>query len=191
MRVKSAVFAWIAGAVLAAGPAFAICPQPAKPVPANLYSGRWYEIARTSNKIQSDCQGSTNDFSGWASGVFSVVQTCHRGTASGPTHTFSARGHILPASANAKMRLGYFGGLISQEYWIVDRSDDNAWAIKATPNGRYVWLISRQPVLDAEARARALGRLQALGFDLTRLAFPQQLPLAEARLTQRNEGGTR
>ena len=45
----------------------------------------------------------------------------------------------------------------------------------ATPTGRYVWLLSRQPTLPGAARAQALGRLQSLGFDLSRLAFPQQL----------------
>jgi apolipoprotein D and lipocalin family protein len=125
--------------------------------------------------MQADCEGSTNDFSGWSSGVFSVVQTCHKGSASGPAQVFNAHGHILPASDNAKIKVGYLGGLVSQEYWIVDRADDNAWAIMATPNGRFVWLMSRRPVLDAGARAIALSRLRKLGFDLSRLAFPEQL----------------
>ena len=149
--------------------------NPAKPIPTNLYNGRWYEIARTPNMMQKDCQGSTSDFSGWVAGAFSVVQTCHKGSPGGPRETHSAQGRILPASANAKMKLGFLGGLITQEYWILDRSDDNAWAIMATPTGRYVWLLSRQPTLPGAVRAQALGRLQSLGFDLSRLAFPQQL----------------
>lgn len=160
----------------AAAAALTAAPQPVKPVATTLYSGRWYEIARTPNKMQTDCQGSTNDFSGWSSGNFAVVQTCHKGSAHGPTQTFNAKGRILPASENAKIKLGYFGGLISQEYWIVDHADDNAWAIMATPNGHYVWLMSRRPILDPGIKAAALGRLQALGFDCSRLAFPQQPP---------------
>ena len=55
-------------------PAIAM-PQPAKPVAPNLYSGRWYEIARTTNKMQAGCVASTTDFSSWRGGAFSVVQT--------------------------------------------------------------------------------------------------------------------
>ncbi|MFI4933854.1 MAG: lipocalin family protein [Caulobacterales bacterium] len=172
MKLLIAAGAWLA----LVAPAMAASPQPAKPVAANLYSGRWYEIARTPNRIQSDCQGSTSDFSGWASGAFSVVQTCHKGSVDGPKQTYSARGHVLPASENAKMKLGFMGGLISQEYWIVDHSDDNLWAIMARYDGRYVWLLSRRPVLDQGAKAHAMARMQALGFDMTRLAFPQQTP---------------
>ena len=149
-------------------------PQPVRPVPMNVYQGRWYEIARTPNKMQAGCQGSTNDFAGWSSGSFSFTQTCHKGSLAGPSQTFNAHGHILAASDNAKMRLGFFGGLISQEYWILDHADNGAWAIMDRSDGRYVWLLSRQPNLSPQDRAAALARLQALGFNLTNLAFPQQ-----------------
>jgi apolipoprotein D and lipocalin family protein len=158
-----------AGAAVAAAP-----PQPAKAVSANLYSGRWYEIARTTNRMQADCQASTTDFSGWRSGSFSAVQTCHKGAPTGPRTTVTVQGHVLPSSGNAKMQLGMLGGLISREYWILDHADDNNWLIMATSDGRYVWLLSRQPEITAAAKAAAIGRMQQLGLNLTRLAFPPQ-----------------
>ena len=158
-----------ASAVLAAN------PQPVKSVTPELYSGRWYEIARTPNKLQADCQGSTSDFRHWDAGKFSVVQTCHKGSPDGPARTMSASGEVL-TSDNAKIRLGFLGGLISKEYWILDHSDDNSWAIMSTVEGRYVWLLSRSPVLDPTEKARALGRMSELGFDCSRLAFPLQSP---------------
>ncbi len=158
-----------------ASPGLAAAPQPARSVAPTVFTGRWYEIARTPNMAQKDCQGASSDFSGWASGAFSVVQICHRGTPEGPVKTFNAKARILPASGNAKMRMMFFGGLISQEYWILDHADDNNWAIMATPGGNYVWVLSRQPVLDPADKAVALQRVRALGYDLSRLAFPQQL----------------
>ena len=73
------------------------------------------------------------------------------------------------------MQLGMLGGLISQEYWILDHADDNRWLIMATANQRYVWLLSRAPALSAAERAQAVGRLQQLGFSLAHLAFEQQV----------------
>ena len=176
MKVSTAIalavcLLWGAPALASAAP-----PQPAKPVPPTLYTGRWYEIARTQNRMQTNCQASTSDFSGWSSAGFSVTQTCHKGAPDGPKQVMTVSGHILPQSDNAKMKLGLLGGLISQEYWIVDHADDNAWAIMDRSDGRYVWLLSRQPVLSAADRAVALARLQALGFDMSRLSFPQQPP---------------
>jgi apolipoprotein D and lipocalin family protein len=173
--MKPTLTACVLVALLAlAAPAAAGLPQPARPVPANLYSGRWYEIARTTNKIQADCLASTTDFSGWRAGVFSAVQTCHKGSPTGPKQTISVQGHVLPASQNAKMQLGMLGGLISREYWILDHADDNGWLIMTTSDGRYIWLMSRQPVITAAAKAAAIGRMQQLGLNLTRFAFPQQ-----------------
>ena len=154
----------------AAAAALTAAPQPVKPVATTLYSGRWYEIARTPNKMQTDCQGSTNDFSGWSSGNFAVVQTCHKGSAHGPTQTFNAKGRILPASENAKIKLGYFGGLISQEYWILDHADDDqSWALMATPGGRFLLLLSRLPTTPAPIRQVAVTHIAALGYNVSHL----------------------
>jgi apolipoprotein D and lipocalin family protein len=174
MLRRSIVCALVACLGLASAAA-AATPQPTKPVAPGLYSGRWYEIARTTNRMQADCQASTTDFSGWRSGAFSAVQTCHKGAPTGPKTTVSVQGHVLPSSGNTKMQLGMLGGLISREYWIVDHADDNNWLIMCTSDGRYVWLLSRQPVVTAAVKAAAIGRMQQLGLNLSRRAFPQQL----------------
>ena len=158
----------------ASAPAFAGAPQPAKPVAPTLYAGRWYEIARTTNKMQADCLASTTDFSNYQAGRFSAVQTCHKGSPAGPKTTISVSGRVLPSSGNAKMQLGMLGGLISREYWILDHADDNGWLIMTTSDGRYVWLMSRQPQISAAVKAAVVGRMQQLGLNLTKLAFPQQ-----------------
>ena len=170
MKLTSAACALVALLGLSS-PALASIPQPARPVPANLYSGRWYEIARTNNHMQADCLASTTDFSGWRGGSFSAVQTCHQGAPTGPAKVMSVQGHVLPASGNAKMQLGILGGLISREYWILDHADDNNWLIMTTADGRYIWLMSRQPAIPQAVKAAAIGRMQQLGLNLTKLAF--------------------
>jgi apolipoprotein D and lipocalin family protein len=164
------------GVALAAPlPPRAVPAQPTKPVAATLYTGRWYEIARTPNKMQADCQAATTEFSGWAAGAFKAVQTCHKGAPGGPAQVTRVDGKVLPATQNAKMELAMLGGLISQQYWILDHADDNRWLIMCTANQRYVWLLSRAPVLSAAEKAQAMARLQELGFSLAHLAFPEQI----------------
>jgi apolipoprotein D and lipocalin family protein len=155
-------------------PAPAVKAQP-KPAPTSLYSGRWYEIARTPNSMQGDCQASTYDFAGWVSGAFKAVQTCHKGAPTGPAQVMKLDGKVLPASQNAKIQLGMLGGLISQEYWVLDHADNNHWLIMATANQHYVWLLARAPALSAAEKAQAMTRLQQLGFSLAHMAFPQQV----------------
>jgi apolipoprotein D and lipocalin family protein len=149
-------------------------PQPASQVPASMFSGRWYEIARIPNILQRDCQGSSSNFAGFnpAAGRFRLVQVCHHGSPTGPVQNFSASGRIVPGSNNARMTLAFYGGLVRQDYMVVESNPE--WAIMGTTNGRYVWLMSRRPVMDAATRARAIARMGQLGYPVNRLQYPVQ-----------------
>jgi apolipoprotein D and lipocalin family protein len=167
-------------ALVAAGAAQAGAHRPVRPVSSDLYSGRWYEIARTPNTMQKDCQGATSDFQGFEAGVFTVVETCRKGSPAGPAKTIRARAKIVPASENTRFKMSFFGGLIRQEYWILDHADDGSWAVMATPGGNYVWLLSRRPSLPPSVQAAALARVSALGYAPSRLVFPAQLTANKA-----------
>jgi apolipoprotein D and lipocalin family protein len=154
--------------------AWAAAQPPSKPVAASFYTGKWYEIARTPNSGQRDCQAPTTEFTGKGSAGFSVHQICRRGSASGAEKVFDTTGQIVSGTQNAKFKMSFLGGLKKQEYWVLDRADDQSWAIMATPGGNFVWLLSRKPVMDPAAKAEALARVKALGY--AKLEYPQQPP---------------
>lgn len=158
--------------------AFAGAPPPAKPVAAEFYTGRWFEIARTPNAGQRNCQAPTTDFTtantenGGAS--FKVRQICHRGSPLGEEKVFTTTGKIIGGSQNTRFTMSFLGGLKKQEYWVLDCANDHSWAIMATPGGNYVWLIARRPDLPAASQAVAVERVRALGYG--KLEFPQHPP---------------
>ncbi len=158
----------------AASSAHARAPQPARAVALALYSGRWYEIARTANAREKACQGDTSDFSPLGGGAFAIAETCHKGSPAGPVRVLRTRARIVPGSGGAKFTMSFLGGLIHQQYWILDHAADDAWALMATPGGHYIWLLARRPAMEAEAKATALRRLATLGYDPARLVFPAQ-----------------
>jgi apolipoprotein D and lipocalin family protein len=151
-------------------------PEPTKVIDPRRYIGRWYEIARIPNNLQKDCQAATSDWTKRDDGGFLVVQTCRVGSPGGPTKTWSAAGRILDAGRNAKIRMGFFGGFIHQDYWVVDRADDYSWCITSTPTSKYVWILSRRPILPTAERAALVARVHTLGYDAGRLFFDQQPP---------------
>jgi apolipoprotein D and lipocalin family protein len=95
--------------------------------------------------------------------------TCRDGPSSTATHQIKAGVTIVPGSGAAKFRMSFFGGLISQEYWVLDHAEDQSWALMATTGGNYLWLLARRPVLDPRAHAAALARIAALGYDVAKL----------------------
>jgi apolipoprotein D and lipocalin family protein len=157
-----------------AGAAWAAAPQPVRPVSSGLYSGRWYEVARTPNTMQKDCQGATTDFQGLSGSDFTMIMTCHKGVPNGPAKVIRIKARILHPPDNTRFRLSFIGGMVHQEYWIIDHADDDSWALMATPGGNYVWILSRQAAPTPVVMAQALARVTALGFASSRLIFPSQ-----------------
>ena len=163
----------LTASALSGGVARAGAQSPAKPVPPEFYSGRWYEIARTPNAGQRDCEAPTTDFTTQGA-RFKIRQVCHRGSPLGPEKVFSTTGKIIQGSQNTRFTMSFLGGLKNQEYWVLDCANDRSWAIMATPGGHYVWLIARTPDLPAASQAVAVERVRALGY--VKLEFPQHPP---------------
>ena len=166
------------GAALAlAVSAQAAPPQPAKPVDLNRYAGHWNEIARLPNHIQQGCAIGGIDWGRWSgAATFSVTQTCRMDTAEAREKVWHASGRIMDPPNNTKIHLGFFGGLISQDYWVLDRGDDYSWCILSTPDGKYLWILARRPTVTPAQKAAVLARARELGFDTSRLIFDHQPP---------------
>ncbi|HKT54605.1 MAG TPA: lipocalin family protein [Caulobacteraceae bacterium] len=179
MQTKTALLSALIATLIAgvAVASAAISPEPAKPVDPTRYVGRWYEIARFPNKLQTGCDAPTSDWTPTGAGAFAVVQTCHVGSPTGPTKVWRAAGKVLNTGAN-KIRIGFLGGLIQRDYWIVDRGDDYSWCIMSMPNPKYVWIMSKRPVISAAERTALIQRAHTLGYDTTNLVFDDQPPAA-------------
>jgi apolipoprotein D and lipocalin family protein len=135
--------------------------------------GRWYEVARVPNKLQNGCQAGKSEWTAQASG-FAVVQSCHKGGPDGPLKTWKAKATV-DSGSNARFKMSFFGGVVSQDYVVLDHRPDQGWLVLATANGKYLWLMSQRPTLPAAIRSQALTRIRQLGFDVGRLEFPSPI----------------
>jgi apolipoprotein D and lipocalin family protein len=167
--LPAAVFA--VAAAIAAAPAFAAPAAPAaEKIELTSMMGRWYEVARAPNQVQRGCSGATSDWTLTKDG-FAVVQSCHKGAPDGPLAEWRAKARVADAS-NTRFRMTFFGGLISQDYQVLDHRPDEGWLILSTRDGKYLWLMSQHPTLPAAIKAEAIARIRQLGFDPGRLEFP-------------------
>ncbi|WP_304168229.1 lipocalin family protein [Phenylobacterium aquaticum] len=147
-------------------------PAPTDRIELTKMTGRWYEVARLPNHTQKDCQAGVSDWARDADG-YDVLQVCHRGSVSAPPTEWKAKAKVLDPKTNAKFKMSFFGGLVSQEYWVLDHKTDQGWLILGTPNGKYLWLMSQHPLLGAGAKAQAVARIKQLGYDVSALEYPQ------------------
>ena len=159
----------VALALSLAAPAFAAAPEPKKPVDPARLAGRWYEQARLPSSYQKDCVASTFDWTRTKDGALDVVLSCRLGSPSGKLKVQKAKARILDTKTNAKLKVSFLGGLASAEYRVIDRADDYSWMLLGTSGGRYFWILSSRPTLPAAARAEAVARSRALGYDVAKL----------------------
>ncbi|HEX3886087.1 MAG TPA: lipocalin family protein [Phenylobacterium sp.] len=172
MSKRLTVILAIAAALATVAPAAAdAMAQPVAHVELAKMMGRWYEVARLPNMTQRGCHAGTSDWTRSGEG-FAVVQACHRGSPDGPLSEWKAHASVADPVTNAKFKMSFFGGLISQEYWVLDQRSDEGWLILATHDGKYLWLMSQKPTLPAAVKSEAVARIKQLGFDIGRLEFP-------------------
>ncbi len=152
----------------------AAVPEPRRAVDLQRYAGLWYEQGRYEASFQAGCEGVTARYTLTPQGTVSVLNTCRQGSPDGPERTAAATARIVPGSNNAKLKVGFFGGLIQGDYWVLDRAPDYSWAIVGEPSGTYLWILTRKQNLGEGAYRALVGRAKSLGYDTSRLRRTQQ-----------------
>lgn len=161
--------------VLAAGAAMAGgAPQPRRAVHPEFFTGRWYEILRTRNDRQRECEAPTYTFEPKARpDQAGFTLACRRGSPSGKVESLQVTIRVPQDASRNKFRATALAGLLSQEYWVLDIADDRTWAILATPGGNYVWLLARRPQIEAPLKERLLEQIGTMGYDLRKIEHPR------------------
>jgi apolipoprotein D and lipocalin family protein len=154
-------------ALMLASPALAGAPEPRQAIELKRLAGQWHEIARTPNFRQKDCKAGTTRWEIGAPDRIRVDTVCIR--ANGGAKTVKARAEVVDRQRNAKVKMTFLSGLISQEYWLLDRAPDYRWLIMGTPGGNYIWIFSRDARPGAGVRAEAIARARRLGYNVSNL----------------------
>lgn len=150
--------------------------EPAKPVDLERYLGKWYEFARYDQAFERNCEGVTAEYAMRPDGLISVVNTCRKGSPDGPVKVAEGKAKVVEGSQGAKLKVSFFGPFFVGDYWVLDHADDYGWSIVGEGTGRYLWVLTRAPVLpQAEAQA-LLDRVAGLGYDTERLHMTEQPP---------------
>lgn len=143
--------------------------QPVAAVDLERYLGQWYEIARLPNGFQKQCEAVTATYSRRDDGLIKVVNACGA-IAGSRAREAVGKAKIVDPTTNAKLKVSFFGPFWG-DYWIIDLDADYARAIVGEPSGRYLWVLAREPRLDANALDAMIKRLEALGYDTTALHY--------------------
>lgn len=162
-------------ALAAAGAFLGCCGHPGRvpleTVPAvdlERYAGKWYEIASFPQRFQKGCECTTAEYIYRPGHPVSVLNACRRGGAGGRTDSIKGQAFAVPGANNAKLKVRLFWPF-KGDYWIIALGNDYAWAAVGHPNRKYLWILSRTPVMDDALYGRIVSSLGAKGFDTSKL----------------------
>lgn len=156
---------------LASAPLGVAAPPPLQTVPSvdlSRYVGTWYEIASYPQRFQKGCTGTTATYTLRADGKIDVLNRCARDSLNGRVTVARGRAKVVDKSTNAKLKVTFFWPFWG-DYWIIDLGRDYEYAVVGHPNRKYLWVLSRAPVMDGKVYEGILKRLGAQGYDTTRL----------------------
>lgn len=149
-------------------------------VDLNRYAGTWYEIARLPNWFQKKCsQNVTATYVLQDDGTIQLINRCQN--KDGEVEEVEGVAKLDNSdSSRAKLKVRFAPRFLSWlpfvwgKYWIIDLGADYDYAVVGEPGRKYLWILSRTPVLDEAKLQAILERIKAQGYDLTNLLRTKQ-----------------
>jgi len=148
--------------------------QPISRLEAQRYVGRWYEIAKFPNWFQRKCVADTSaDYSLMPEGELRVVNRCR--LENGQMDQAIGVARQIGGDSSAKLEVRFAPAWLSflpfvwGDYWIVDLDGAYELAAVSEPKREYLWILSRSTVVNETRYAALLGRLTAMGLDVSKL----------------------
>lgn len=146
-------------------------PLPVVQIDQARYLGLWHEQARLPNSFEEGCQRATAEYALRDDGLISVVNTCFE--ANGEQRVALGRARPAGEAGEGKLEVSFFGPFWAK-YWVLDRGENYEWSIVGEPEGRYLWVLTRDRELSEAQRAAFERRITELGFRPAELVWAPQ-----------------
>jgi apolipoprotein D and lipocalin family protein len=158
-------------------------------VDLSRYLGTWYEIANFPQSFQRGCTATTATYTLRADGDIDVLNRCRKGSVDGEEKSALGRARVVDRATNAKLEVSFFRPFWG-DYWIIDLSDDYSYAVVGHPGRDYLWILARTPTMTEATYQSVVTRLQAQGYETSRLVRTLQVavppPAGDSRSPERS-----
>ncbi len=137
------------------------------------YAGKWFEIASFPQRFQKGCHCTSAEYELTGKGYVRVINTCRKNGPEGKVKTAKGKAFVVEGSGNAKLRVQFFWPFRG-DYWIIDLAADYSFAVVGDPSRKYLWILSRTPVMDEGLYQEIVRRTAEKGFDVAKLVRMDQ-----------------
>jgi lipocalin len=146
-----------------------------KALDIDKYLGKWYEIARYDHRFERDLVGVTATYSMRKDGKIKVVNAGYKGSLDGERSEAVGKAKIPDKSEPGKLKVSFFW-IFYSDYLVLDVDENYQWALVGSSSDDYLWILSRKPQIDDELYGKLLTKLEARGYDTSKLIKVKQKP---------------
>ncbi len=132
------------------------------------YAGLWHQIAFFPTIFQGKCTiDTTAEYTLRDDGYVTVVNQCYK--PNGTRKLIKGYAYSIDEETNAKLKVKFFWFAPAGDYYVIDLADDYSYAVVGEPKRKFLWILSRDKVMDKNTYDGILERAAAKGFDIHKL----------------------
>lgn len=143
------------------------------------YAGKWYEVARLPNSFEKKCAGNvTAEYKLLDDGNIEVVNTCKE--TNGELSVAVGKARVKDEKTNSKLKVRFAPAFLSflpfvwGDYWIIELGENYDYAVVASPDRKYFWVLSRTPEIEETRLREILQRANEKGFEMDKVIRTKQ-----------------
>jgi len=140
------------------------------------YLGRWYEIARLDHSFERGLVNVTAEYTLQEDGRVRVINKGYR-PAENAWETAEGVAAFVGATDVGRLKVSFFGPFYGGYNIIALDKAAYQYALVCGPSRSYLWILAREPQLDAGVIEALVGRARELGFATEDLIMVDQTPV--------------
>lgn len=145
-----------------------------KQVDLNRYMGTWYEIARFDHSFERGLVGVTATYTLLPDNKIRVINKGYKNTLSGKESVAKGKAKVPDPNEPGKLKVSFFLWFYA-DYYILELDEENySYALIGSSSDKYLWILSRTPILPESTLNRLLEKARKRGYDTDNLIFVPQ-----------------
>jgi apolipoprotein D and lipocalin family protein len=137
------------------------------------FSGDWYVIALIPTYFEKEAFNGIENYQLDDKGIIRVKYTYSKGQKKIVDKTMYQKGWIYNEETNAEWRIQPLWPL-KLPYYIMELGDNYDYTVIGTNNYKYLWIMSRTPLMDMGILSEIINRMIALGYDSSKIIMMPQ-----------------
>lgn len=131
------------------------------------FMGKWYEIARYDHRFEKDMTNVSATYTLLDNGRIEVLNAGYK---NGEYKEIKGKAKQPNPDDPGKLKVSFFLWFYS-DYYILDIAPDYSHVIIGSSTDKYLWIMSREPVLSDNILSELIEKIRQRGYDTDRLVF--------------------